>query len=129
MRPITNWLPPTAGLLTSATIAVLATAPPGRPFTWSRLIVASVLIVLETSLTCAATMVLLYVVLPPKPEVGPIIRRTSAIASCFGPLVIFLQQRSLWAPLAIGFIVWTVFPTQVTPKPEWRKFTGSLCAS
>jgi hypothetical protein len=129
MRPINTWLPPTVGLLTSATIAVLATAPPGHPYTWPRLIAASVFIVLETSLTCATTMFLLYVVLPPKPGVGPIIRRMAAIAACFGPLVILLQQSSLLAPLVAAFIVWTLSPTQVTPQPDWKKFIGALSAS
>jgi hypothetical protein len=129
MRPITTWLPPTAGLLATAIVAILATAPPGRPYTWPRLIVASVFIVLETSLTCATTMFLAYVALPPKPNIGPIIRRMSAIAACFGPLVILLQHRSLLAPFVVAFIVWTISPTQVAPKPAWKKFAGAFVAS
>jgi len=128
MRPLNAWLPQTIGLLTSACIATLATAPPAHPLTWPRLLAASATIVLLTSLTCAVAMFLTYVALP-KSDPGPAIRQTCATAACFGPFVILLQQTSMWAPLVAAFLVWTVLPTAVTPKPQWKKFIGALFAA
>ncbi len=127
MRPLNTWLPQAIGLLAAASVAILATAP--HSLTWPRLLAASVFIVLLTSLSCAIGMFLAYVVLPPIPDVGQIIRRTSATAALIAPLVILLQQSSLWAPVVAAFLVWTILPTQADPKPQWKKFAGSLGAA
>jgi hypothetical protein len=129
LRPINNWLPQTVGLFAAASIAVLATAPPAQPFTWPRLLAASTTGILLTLLVCVISMFLTYAALPPKADVAIIVRRTSATAACFVPLVILLQQKSIWAPLVAAFLVWTILPPTVVPKPEWTKFTGSLAAA
>jgi hypothetical protein len=74
-------------------------------------------------------MFLTYAALTPALDPGPVILRTSAIAAGLAPLVILLQQRSLWATLAAAFIVWTLSPTQVTAKPQWEKFGVSFLAA
>jgi len=125
---VITWLPPTVGLLASTVVAILATAPPGR-LTWTRLMFSSLAITLSVAFTCAATMFLTYVVLPARPAVGPIIRRTSAASACIAPFVILLQQHSLLAPLLAAFIVWTLFPPQVASKQQWKKFAGSILAA
>lgn len=73
-------------------------------------------------------MFLLYVATP-RPDPGPIIRRTSATAALFVPLIFLLQQDSMWAPAVTALSIWTVLPTQVDPKPHWKKFIGALCAA
>jgi hypothetical protein len=128
MRPLNTWLPQTIGLLAAAIVAILVTAPPGNPYHWPGLLAKSVLVILPTSLTCAAAMFLTYVALP-RPDPGPTILRTSAIAAGFAPLVVLLQQRSLWATIALAFIVWTLSPTNVTRQPQWKKFAGSFIAA
>ena len=126
MRPLNNWLPQTTGLLTAALIAILAFSP--HRYTWPRLILASAFIILLTSLSCAAAMFLTYVALP-KRDPGPVIARTTAAAAFFAPLVILLQQASIWAPLIAALLVWTLAPTTVTSKPQWKKFFGALLAA
>jgi hypothetical protein len=128
MRPINAWLPQTIGLLAGASIAILATAPPGHFITWPSLLTASVFITILTSLTCAVAMFLTYVAIPAS-DPGRIIRRTSATAAGFGPLVILLQQRSMWTPLVAAFLIWSILPANVTPKPQWKKFIGALSAA
>src|ERR1700728_87995 len=128
MRPINAWLPQTIGLLAGASIAILATAQPGNSLTWPRLLTASAVITILTSLTCAVAMFLTYVAIP-RANPGPIIRQTSATAAGFGPLVILLQQRSMWTPLVTAFLIWTILPGTVTPKPQWKKFIGALFAA
>ena len=73
-------------------------------------------------------MFLTYIALP-RPRPGPIISRTSATAACFVPLLILLEQHSIWSPLAAAFLVWTILPSNVNPKPQWKKFIGALCAA
>ncbi len=73
-------------------------------------------------------MFITYVVLPPT-EAAPTIRRTCATAACFPPLIILLQQTSIWAPLVAAFLVWTLLPAQVSPKSQWKKFAGALIAA
>jgi len=125
-RPLNNWLPQTIGLLAAASVAILATAP--HSLTWPRLLAASAFIVSLTSAVCAFTMFLTYVALPTR-NPGPIIRRTSATAACFGPLIIFLQQTSMWAPIVAAFLMWTILPANVAPKPQWKRFIGAFCAA
>src|SRR5580698_8280997 len=121
MRPINTWLPQTVGLLAAASIATLSTTLPGHFLTWRRLLIAAALITILTSLTCAVAMFVTYVAVP-RPDPGPIIRRTSATAAGFGPLIILLRQHSMWAPLVTAFLIWTILPAIVTPKPQWKKF-------
>jgi hypothetical protein len=128
MRPLNTWLPPTVGLLTAAAISILSSAPPAHPYTWPRLLGAAAFITLLTTLTCAAAMFLTYVAFP-KPDPAPIIRYTSATAACFPALVILLQQRSMWVPIIVAFLIWTILPATVSPKPQWKKFAGSLFAA
>jgi hypothetical protein len=129
LRPLNNWLPQSIGLLSAAVIAVLATAPPAHSYNWPRLLGASAFIVILTTAVCAIAMALTYVVLAPKPDVGQAIRRTSATAAGFGPFVILLQQRSLWAPAVAAFLVWTILPARVDSKPHQTKFAGSITAA
>jgi hypothetical protein len=126
MRRLNNWLPQTLGLLASAFVAILVTAP--HALTWPRLLATSAFIVILTSAVCAVTMLLTYVALP-KPTPGPTIARTSATAACLGPLIIFLREPSIWAPIVAAFLVWTILPANVTPKAQWKKFTGAFCAA
>jgi hypothetical protein len=128
MRPINTWLPQTIGLLAAASIAIVATGPPAHSITWTRVLTASTFITILTSVTCATAMFLTHVAIP-RPDPGPIIHRTSATAASFGPLVILLQQRSMWAPLVTAFVIWTILPPNVTPKPQWNKFIGALFAA
>lgn len=129
LRPISIWLPSIIGLIASAIVATLATAPPGHSYSLPRLLFTSVLIILATSLTCAVVMFLTYAFLPPQPDAGPVIRRTSATSAGFAPLVILLQQSSIWAPAVAAFFVWCMLPSKVDPKPQWKKFIGALVAS
>jgi hypothetical protein len=129
MRPLNTWLPQTIGLLAAAFAAILVTAPPGHPYHWPALLLKSVIVILPTSLTCAIAMFLTYAALSPALDPGPTILRTSAIAAGLAPLVILLQQRSLWASIAAAFIVWTLSPTIVTAKPQWKKFAGAFIAA
>jgi hypothetical protein len=128
MRPLNTWLPQTIGLLAAASIAIVATAPPAHSIGWTHVLIASALITILTSLTCAVAMFLTYVAIPRR-EPGRIIRRTTATAAGFGPLVILLQQRSIWTPLVTAFLIWTVLPVKVTPQPQWKKFVGALFAA
>lgn len=128
LRPLNNWLPQTIGLLASATIAVLSTIPPRGPLTWPRLLLASAVPTMLAIAACAAAMFLAYVAFP-KPQPGPIISRTSATAACFVPLFILLEQNSLWAPIVAAFLVWTILPSNVDPKPQWKKFSGAFLAA
>jgi len=128
MRPLNNWLPPAIGLLAAASIAILTTAPPAQPYTWPLLLAAAVFVTLLAPITCAFAMFLTYVALP-KTGIALIIRRTSATAACFPPLIVFLQQRSIWAPFVAAFLVWTILPAHVAPKVQWKKFVGALAAS
>ncbi len=73
-------------------------------------------------------MFLTYVAFP-KPDPGPVIRRTSATAACFPALIILLQQRSMWAPTIVAFLIWTILPAAVVPKPQWKKFAVALSAA
>jgi hypothetical protein len=127
LRPLNTWLPQAIGLLTAAITAILATTP--HSLTWPRLLAASAFIVFLASLSCAVAMFLTCAALPPIPGVGQMIRRTSATAALLAPVVILLQQNSLWAPATAAFLVWTILPTQADPKPQWKKFAGSLCAA
>lgn len=129
MRPPNNWLPQAIGQVAAGAAAVLATAPPAHPYTWPRLLAASAFIVIVTSAVCAVAMFLTCAALSPLPNIGKIISRTSATAAGFGPLVILLQQRSVWAPAVAAFLVWTIFPVTVNPKPHWTKFIGSIAAA
>ncbi|HEV1286136.1 MAG TPA: hypothetical protein VNU44_12515 [Bryobacteraceae bacterium] len=129
MRPLNTWLPQTIGLLAAAFIAILVTAPPGHPYHWPALLARSVIVIVPTSLACAIAMFLTYAALSPALDPDPVILRTSAIAAGLAPLVILLQQRSLWATLAAAFIAWTLSPTQVTAKPQWEKFGVSFLAA
>src|SRR5580704_7907885 len=105
-------LAPAIGLLTAAVIAILSTTPPANPYTWPKLLTAAATLTLLTTLTCAAAMFLAYIAFP-KPDPGPIIRRTSATAACFPALMILLQQRSMWASLLTAFLIWTILPATV----------------
>jgi hypothetical protein len=120
-------LPQIIGLLAAAIVAVFSTAPPGY-LTWTRLLFAAALIVLLTSGVCALAMFLTYVAFP-RPDPARNIRRTSATAAFFGPLVILLEQNSIWAPVVAALVVWTIVPAKVTPKPQWKKFSGALLAA
>jgi hypothetical protein len=128
MRPINAWLPQTVGLVAAASVAILATAPPAHPYNWSRLLAASATVILLTTFVCAAAMFLAYVALPTT-GISPIIRRTSATAACCGPLVILLRQSSMWAPAIAAFLVWTIFPVNVNPKSQSKKFIVAFCAA
>jgi hypothetical protein len=128
LRPLNDWLPQTLGLLASACIAILSTTAPRLPYTWPRLLLASAILTLLTIAACAAAMFLTYIALP-KPCPGPIISRTSATAACFVPLLILLEQNSLWAPIAAAFLIWTILPPNVNPKPQWKKFSGAMLAA
>lgn len=129
LRPLNYWLPPCAGLLAAAVVAILVSAPPGHPYHWPALLAKSVIVILPTSLACAIAMVLTYAALSPAPNPGPVILRTSAVAAGLAPLVILLQQGSPWATVAAAFIVWAASPTKVAPKPQWNKFAGSFLAA
>lgn len=129
MRSLNTWLPQTIGLLAAAIVAILATAPPGHPYHWPELLAKSVFVIIPTLLTCSVAMFFTYAALSPHPDPGAVIRQTSVVAAGFAPLVIFLQQRSLWAMFAVIFIVWTLSPAQVAAKPQWIKFAGSLAAA
>lgn len=128
LRPLNNWLPQTVGLLASTVIAVLITVPPRDPYTWPRLLLASAVLTILAAAACATAMFLTYVAFP-KPKPGPIISRTSAAASCFVPLLILLEQNSLWAPIVAAFLIWTLLPAHVNPKPQWKKFGGAILAA
>ena len=73
-------------------------------------------------------MFLTYVAFP-GPNAGPNIRRTSATAAFFPPLVILLQQASMWSPIIAAILVWTILPETVTSRPQWKKFIGSFAAA
>jgi hypothetical protein len=129
MRPLNTWLPQAIGLLAAAIVAILVTAPPGHPYHWPTLLAKSVIVILPTSLACALAMFLTYAALSPAPDPGPVILQTSAIAAGLAPLVILLQQRSLWATIVAAFVVWTLSPAHVTAVPQWKKFAGSFIAA
>jgi hypothetical protein len=124
MRPLNTWLPQTIGLLAAATITILATAP--HQLTWPRLLLAAIFITTLATTTCAATMFLTYVMLP---KTEATFQRTCATAACIPALVILLQQTSMWAPFVAAFLVWTILPAQVNPKPQWKKFAVALTAA
>jgi hypothetical protein len=128
MRPINAWLPPTIGLLAAACVTILASARSSH-LTWPRLLIASAFLILVASLTAAVATFLTYAVVPPQPDPGKTIRRTSATAACLAPLIIFLQLHSMWAPIVAAFLVWTLLPAHVDPKPQWKKFAGALAAA
>ena len=123
-----KWLAPTIGLLTAAVIAILSTIPPANPYTWPRLLTASAFVTLLAAVACAAAMFLTYVAFP-KRDPGSVIRRTSATAALFPALIILLQQRSMWAPTIVAFLIWTILPATVPPKSDWKKFAVALFAA
>ncbi len=127
--PLNRWLPPVAGLLTAATAATLATMPPGHAYHWPELLAKSAIPIPITVSTCAVTMFLAYVGLPPHPDPGSIIRRTCASAAILAPLLILLQQGSLLSPFVAAFFTWTLLPARVSAKLAWQKFAGAFLAS
>jgi len=35
----------------------------------------------------------------------------------------------MWSPIIVAFLIWTILPTTVNPRPQWKKFAGSLFAA
>ena len=133
MRPLNTWLPQTTGTPGRRhRVAILITAPPGTSLSLAR---ASGQIRHRHSadvprLRRRDVSHLRRAVSRARPGSGhpPNLshRRRKWLPA---PLVILLQQRSLWATVAAAFIVWTLSPTHVNPKPQWKKFAGSFLAA